>query len=228
RLAAAVLAERAAVPADELRRMGLPTTGHEVSGWCVADTAWARWQRELADLVAAWRRERPLEPGVPAKAARRRLAVPDAALLDPLAHAAGLRLAGGVVRTQGGDPGMPPAIRDAVAALAEDLGTDPFAAPDANRLRELGLGRRELAAAVRAGALLRVADGVVLLPGAADAAVQRLAGLPVPFSVSDARKALGTTRRVAVPLLELLDRQGRTERLPDDTRRVRHERGNEG
>lgn len=220
RLADAVLTERAAVPAGELRRMGLPAAGHEVCGWCVADAAWARWQRELAALVPLWRFERPLEPGVPVEAARQRLGVPDAGLLDPLAHAAGLLIAGGVVRAPGADPGLPSAVRDAVAALAEDLGTDPFAAPDANRLRELGLGRRELAAAVRAGVLLGVADGVVLLPGAEDAAVHRLAGLAQPFSVSDARKALGTTRRVAVPLLELLDRHGRTERLPDDRRRV--------
>jgi selenocysteine-specific elongation factor len=32
---------------------------------------------------------------------------------------------------------------------------------------------------------------------------------------------LHTTRRVAVPLLELLDRRGTTERLPDGTRVVR-------
>ncbi|HEX6446225.1 MAG TPA: SelB C-terminal domain-containing protein [Streptosporangiales bacterium] len=228
RLADAVLAERAAVPADELRRTGLPIAGRQAGGWCVAADAWARWQRELAALVTLWRRDRPLEQGVPVEAARRRLGVPDAALLEQVARAAGLVVTGGVVRAPGGEPGLPPAVREAVAALAEDLGTDPFAAPDANRLRELGLGRRELAAAVRAGALLRVADGLVLLPGAEDAAVQRLAGLPEPFSVSDARKALGTSRRVAVPLLELLDRQGRTERLPDDTRTIRNERGNEG
>ena len=48
-----------------------------------------------------------------------------------------------------------------------------------------------------------------------------LAGLPQPFTLSEARRALGTTRRVAVPLLELLDRRGLTERLPDDRRRLR-------
>jgi selenocysteine-specific elongation factor len=45
-----------------------------------------------------------------------------------------------------------------------------------------------------------------------------LAALPQPFSTSEARQALGTTRRVAVPLLELLDRRGWTRRL-DGTRR---------
>ena len=59
-----------------------------------------------------------------------------------------------------------PADPAAVAAVRADLAGPPFAAPEAYRLAELGLGRRELAAAVRAGALLRVADGVYLLPGA--------------------------------------------------------------
>ena len=48
-----------------------------------------------------------------------------------------------------------------------------------------------------------------------------LAGLPQPFTLSEARQALDTTRRVAVPLLELLDRAGATRRLPDDRRTVR-------
>ncbi|WP_216592346.1 SelB domain-containing protein, partial [Verrucosispora sioxanthis] len=41
-----------------------------------------------------------------------------------------------------------------------------------------------------------------------------------PFTLSAARQALDTTRRVAVPLLELLDRRGLTRRLPDDARVV--------
>ena len=45
-----------------------------------------------------------------------------------------------------------------------------------------------------------------------------LAGLPQPFTVSEARQALDTSRRVAVPLLEALDRRGVTRRLPDDSR----------
>ena len=45
--------------------------------------------------------------------------------------------------------------------------------------------------------------------------------LPQPFSTSEARQALGTSRRVALPLLDHLDRAGLTVRLPDDRRRVR-------
>ncbi|HET6938155.1 MAG TPA: SelB C-terminal domain-containing protein, partial [Nocardioides sp.] len=42
-----------------------------------------------------------------------------------------------------------------------------------------------------------------------------------PFTTSAARQALGTSRRVALPLLAHLDRTGRTVRLADDTRRLR-------
>ena len=50
----------------------------------------------------------------------------------------------------------------------------------------------------------------MLLPGADDRAVEVLAGLGAEFTLSAARQALGTSRRVAVPLLELLARTGRT------------------
>ena len=116
------------------------------------------------------------------------------------------------------DDALPAALAAAVRQLHADLAGLPFAAPDAARLAELGLGQREIGAAVRAGALDRVASGVVLLPGAIERAAEVLAGLPQPFTMSAAREALGTTRRVAVPLLELLDRRGVTRRLPDDRR----------
>ena len=43
--------------------------------------------------------------------------------------------------------------------------------------------------------------------------------LPQPFTASEARQALGTTRRVALPLLEQLDAAGLTVRI-DGTRRT--------
>ena len=69
-------------------------------------------------------------------------------------------------------------------------------------MARLGLGAQQLGAAVRAGLLLRVTDGVYLLPGADRLAAARLASLPQPFTTSTARQALDTSRRVVVPLLE--------------------------
>ena len=118
-------------------------------------------------------------------------------------------------------PSLPPRLVAGVRAILADLAAAPFMAPEAGRLRELGLDPRAIAAAARAGLLLRVTEQIVLAPGAEAKAARILARLPQPFTAAEARQALGTTRRVAIPLLEYLDRAGITQRLPDDRRRLR-------
>nr|CAA9341829.1 MAG: Selenocysteine-specific translation elongation factor [uncultured Nocardioidaceae bacterium] len=115
---------------------------------------------------------------------------------------------------------LPEPVSRAVDTLLGELAR-PFDAPPRDRLAALGLDRRAVAAAGRAGRLLVLDEGVVLAPGADDAALEQLSGLPQPFTASEARQALGTSRRVVLPLLDLLDRSGRTVRLPDDRRRLR-------
>lgn len=61
---------------------------------------------------------------------------------------------------------------------------------------------------------------MVLLPDAPARAIRELVGLPQPFTTSQARQALGTTRRVAIPLLEHLDARGWTRRVDAQTREV--------
>ncbi len=116
---------------------------------------------------------------------------------------------------------LPPRVVAGVRAVLADLAGAPFMAPEAGRLRDLGLDARAIAAAGRAGLLLRVNEQIVLAPGAEAKAARMLAGLPQPFTTAEARQALETTRRVAIPLLEYLDRAGITQRLPDDRRRLR-------
>lgn len=169
-------------------------------------------------LVAEHAAARPMDPGVPLATVSARLGLPEpvaAALVEPP-----LRVVGGTV-TAATAPTLAPHIAAAVDALVHDLADEPFAAPTADRLSALGLDERALAVAARAGVLLRVGPGIVLLPGADDQAARLLAGLPQPFTTSQARQALATTRRVALPLLDHLDRTGRTLRLPDDRRRMR-------
>jgi selenocysteine-specific elongation factor len=121
--------------------------------------------------------------------------------------------------------GLPAPVARAVQAVLDDLAEAPFGAPDAERLRELGLDPRAAAAAERAGLLRRLPGNVLLATDAPGRAARILAGLPQPFTTGEARQALGTTRRVAIPLLEYLDRAGITRRLPDDRRTMREPPG---
>ncbi len=217
-----------AAPADvDALAASLPGDGGvSAGGWLVAPATAARWRRELGAEVARHARERPLEPRMPLEAARQGLGVPT---LDVVAALAVLTIEkepplevsdGRVSSAASAASSLPPALAVAVDAVIADLDAAPFVAPDANRLRDLGLGPRELAAAVRAGALERVGDGIVLAPGAPQRAASALAGLEQPFTLSQARQAWGTSRRVAVPLLTLLDARRLTVRNPDDTRRL--------
>jgi selenocysteine-specific elongation factor len=210
---------RLLVRRDDLRRMGVPTTVTPVAGdWLAEPGHWAALGARLTAEVDQYCRAHPLEPGIPADEVRRLLGLPDRSLVEALVRPPLVSRNGRVSAAAAG--GLPGPVAQAVGQILADLAEKPFAAPEAARLIELGLGPREIAAAVRAGALLRLNDTVVLAPDAVDAAAAVLATIAQPFTLSDARQALGTTRRVAVPLLELLDRQGRTRRRPDDRRVV--------
>jgi selenocysteine-specific elongation factor len=176
----------------------------------------------LAAALAAHDAADPIDPGLAVEAAPPAAGLPDTRLIEPMLHLAGrtdLAVRDGRVGAVA-TPGTPAAVRAALDRLRADLSANPFAAPDADRLAELGLGPRQLASLVRAGELLRVAEGVVLLPGADAQALKVLTGLGPEFTLSEARQALRTSRRVAVPLLELLARTGRTARTPDGGHRV--------
>jgi selenocysteine-specific elongation factor len=137
------------------------------------------------------------------------------------ALAPGQRPAGGGSAAQPTHPRLPAPVADAVQAVLADLADAPFSAPDAERMRELGLDTRAAAAAERAGLLRRLPGNVLLAPDAPERAARVLAGLPQPFTAAEARRALGTTRRVVIPLLEWLDQKGVTRRLADDRRTLR-------
>jgi selenocysteine-specific elongation factor len=225
--AAAELRIRGIVRASVLRRIGAPVEplppGTMTAGdWLVAPDVAAGLRRRLVALVAARAASRGgVAGGVPLPEAARELDLPDPSLVGALVAAAAappLRVEGGRV-TDATAPQLPPALERAAAALL--AGVDGFNAPEAGRIGEVGLDERGLAALHRAGRVLRVDDKVVLQPGADDRALELLRGLPQPFTTSQARQALGTSRRVALPLLAHLDATGRTVRLADDTRRVR-------
>jgi selenocysteine-specific elongation factor len=216
--------------------MGLRDLPAPASGEWLADPAhWERLRKLLAAAVAAHAQRDPLAPGLPVDAARAELGLPDRGLIEALAASRPddgdgepIDISGGYLRRGAGraaspvpSSGLPAPVAKAVQAVLDGLADAPFSAPDTERLRELGLDARGAAAAERAGLLRRLPGNVVLAPDAGERAARILAGLPQPFTTAEARQALKSTRRVVIPLLEWLDREGITRRLPDDRRIMR-------
>jgi selenocysteine-specific elongation factor len=223
-VAADLLRRHGLLRASTVLAMGISDHPEPVTGEWLADPGhWADLASRLGEAVTAQAAREPLAPGLTVEAARAAVGLPDRRLVDALVRPP-LRLRDGLIQITAADSGRDAHVSAAVAAavriLLADLAPAPFASPDADRLRHLGLDLRAIAAAERAGLLLRVSDQIVLAPGADALAGRVLAGLPQPFTAAEARQALKTTRRVAIPLLEFLDRAGVTQRLPDDRRRL--------
>ncbi|QIM22459.1 selenocysteine-specific translation elongation factor [Phycicoccus sp. HDW14] len=230
---AGAVRRRGVLAADHARRLGLPAAavaaaagedaaaidGVEAVGAHLVDPALlADLAATLRDRATAARRADPTDAGPPAAAVAHEHGVPLAVVLEAAARA-GLHTSGGRVAL--------PAARDlgpheeAVATLERRLAADPYDAPTRPELAGLGLDDRVLAAAERAGRLVRLAPDVVLLPGALDEAGDRLAALDPPWSLAEARVALGTSRRVALAVCTDLDRRRVTRHLPDGRREPR-------
>ena len=204
--------------ANELRAMGFAPTGQLVGDWVVDRQWWAERRQQVMTAVQRWVTEHDVAAGMPLETLRRQAGLPAVELVSTLLDGTGLEVADGLVRQP--NTGLPSRVDTAVRTLEAWLAAEPFRAPEADELKGLKLGNQELAAAVRTGRLTRIAAGVVLGPDVFDRAAEVLKTLPEPFTVSDARRALGTSRRVAVPLLEQLDARRITRRSDDGTRTV--------
>ncbi|URN04268.1 SelB C-terminal domain-containing protein [Actinomadura madurae] len=227
-----VLRRHGVLRRSELSLMGCapPEDAVALNGEWVADPAhWESLFERLAEETSRHAAASPRAPGIPLETVRLRLGLPARQLVTALVRPP-LRVDAGRVYGPVPPPAPAPAPEPPATAIAAtppppwaagvqrlraDLADFPFDPPSPERLGELGLTGEVLAAAERAGAVVRIEDedgDIVLLPGADREALRVLTGLPQPFKPAQAGEALGTSRRVAVALLRHLDRLGLTER----------------
>jgi len=215
---------RGAASRARLAMLGVPvpdTAGLVVRGdWLIDPGAWQRWQDALLAAVDRHAAANPRHPEISDEAARQAVGLPEPKLLAELVAGCGLRAEGGRISRPEAAPALGAAERS-LALVDERLARNPFDAPERTELADLGLGGKDLAAAERTGRVLRLAPDLVVAPDALQRALAVLRALPQPFTASQARQALGTTRRVALPLLEKLDAAGLTVRLDATSRTVR-------
>ncbi|MDU1464959.1 MULTISPECIES: selenocysteine-specific translation elongation factor [Dermabacter] len=218
---------RGAMRSSDLRKMGFEVEGElegivSDGGWLVSAAFLEHRAKALAERVGAAAKANPLRPGLSRKEASEALALPALELLPMIVRQAACVERDGLIV----DPSVKAGLGEAearVAALEAKLKKDPFNAPELGDLAALGLSAKELAAAAKQGRLLRIgqpSDNLVLLPTAPALAMRELAALPQPFTTSEARRALGTTRRTVIPLLEHLDKKGWTRRIDAGHREI--------
>ncbi|MEU8120825.1 SelB C-terminal domain-containing protein [Spirillospora sp. NPDC049024] len=232
---ALVLRRHGVLRRSELSLMGCapPADAVALNGEWVADPAhWRSLFERLAEETSRHAAASPRAPGIPLETVRLRLGLPARQLVAALVRPP-LRVDAGRVYGPAPDPAPervaepppaavaaepPPPWAAAVERLRADLADAPFRPPSAERLEELGLTGDVLAGAQNAGAVLKIGDGLVLLPGADREALRVLSALPQPFTPAQAGEALGTGRDAAVALLRHLDRLGLTERRQGENR----------
>ena len=236
-LVAAELADRGAVvrskllvqsqfSADEVTAVvdGLVRDGNAVAAGPFAVDAgrWAAWLATLSDAVDTEHRARPEHVGLPLADLRAvaTAAVPDAAVVEPLIAALldgrGFARRGAAVARSSHRPALPAHLTAAGARVRAGLSAKPLEPPNRKELTPTDTDRAALQFLIDTGEATVVGEELVLLSDAVERAadgIRRHVAAHGPASASDLRQALGTTRRVMMPLLELLDRRGVTRRI---------------
>ena len=162
----------------------------------------------------------PLADGLSRGAARDLLGLPDESLLDAVARDAGLEQGGGHIRLAGVRDDLGPA-EAAVAELETRLRAEPFPRRRPTNYRRCGSAPANWP---RPSAPVGCCGCATARSCCCRRHPRWRCGLwprlEQPFTTSQARQALYTTRRVAIPLLEHLDARGWTRRLDAGHREV--------
>ena len=113
-----------------------PSGAVEAGEWLVAATTFAGWRERLLAAVDERTRTHPVDPGLPAEAARHAVGAPDAVVVDALvaSSAGALAVEAGRIVRSGTRPALPPDAAAAVERIRVRLRAAPFAAPDADEL----------------------------------------------------------------------------------------------
>lgn len=178
------------------------------------------------ETLSAHHAAHPLEPGMPREALRAALRLEPRLFNELVEHwSADVVPDGAVVRLPSHGLRLSRDEEAAAAHAIQALRAGGSSPPDVG---ELGIGQELLKALVRRGDVVVVAPGIAYESGVLRDIEQRIVELIArgPATVAQARDAIGTSRKYAVPLLEYLDSTGLTRRQGDT--RVLGPRGRAG
>ena len=217
---------------EELKRAADALTRNDalrLFGTSAADAEWFAGRVDAAaKVISAELQRHPERTGVPVASVRAGLAGSRAAATPGVLDAVlaelqrrGYRRAGSMIRPPGHAAAVPAGMERAAAAMRAALAANPLTPPGRGQLSAGREGRTVLEYLISAGEAVALSSDVVL----AAAVYHQARGAVIAFlrrhrsgTTSALRTAVGTNRRVIVPLLEQLDRDGVTLRVGNERR----------
>ena len=191
-------------------------------GEIVAETTWwAKSRRRVVDAISREHAKHPQLAGV--DLAQLRSEVPDIApkVFDAVIvdlGCDGYTKTGNLIKRSEHRAALPQDLAEAAKRIRRLVSEKPFDPPARKQIAPDSASRQALKFLIEHGEVIEVAD--VVLSKDAFASMKAIIADFItkngPATVSQLRQALGTSRRVIVPLLELLDRHGFTRRVGDE------------
>jgi selenocysteine-specific elongation factor len=182
---------------------------------------WRKLSTQAARLIDEAHKQNPERAGVDLNEMRSALHIQDPEMLEALVadlcnnH---FIRKGSIVARTSHRPTLPTHVRPVEKKIREELSKQPFDPPSRKAIESDPQARQVVRFLVENGEVIEIASDVMLLRESFEQMKSQVAGFVAkngPATVSDLRQALGSSRRVMVPLLERLDREGFTRRVGD-------------
>jgi selenocysteine-specific elongation factor len=185
--------------------------------------AWGELVHRAEEAIDADHRAHAEHLGLPVADLRGLLAddLPFPDLFDPLIASLGERgfvRTGSVVRRAAHRAALPEALQAAGAKLTRTLTEKPLEPPSRKELAPDAPSQRALRFLIESGEAVEISAELVMSTAAVSEATETIRAFiraHGPATVSELRQALGTSRRIVVPLLEYMDRTFVTLRQGD-------------
>ncbi len=194
-----------------------------VGSWLVHRGWWADVMREVAQVIKDYHQSHPDQGGLSLRDLRAQVDVklPSPSLFEVLVDslcAGAFRKIGSAVRHMDHRPTLPPELRAAGDRILRDLRKEPLEPPNPKELAPTPNDQQALRFLMETGEVIDLGDKCALLSGAFDVATESVVAFMKAnekATVSELRQAIGTTRRILMPILDRLDKQGVTVRSGD-------------
>ena len=182
---------------------------------------WRKLRAQAAASIDAVHKESPERAGVDLAKLSSALRIQEPELLESLVTdlcKGDFLCRGSAIARASHHPTLPPGVRPIEKRIREALAEKPFDPPSRKTIESDPQARQVVRFLIENGNMTELAPDVVLLRESFERMKSQVAAFISkngPATVSELRQSLGSSRRIMVPLLERLDRDGVTRRVAD-------------